>query len=83
MRYYKVAIKQNVEMVCSCFQKGQRQKQLEAKKIRDEIEEKKWEQIDKEEAEYQEKKRREAIEKAKTQLFYQTHRVRGLHVGIS
>lgn len=69
-------------MVCSCFQKGQRQKQLEAKKIRDEIEEKKWEQIDKEEAEYQEKKRREAIEKAKCQLFYQTHRVRGLHVGI-
>lgn len=70
-------------MVCSCFRKGQRQKQLEAKKIRDEIEEKKWEQIDKEEAEYQEKKRREAIEKAKTQLFSQTHRVRGLHVGIS
>lgn len=70
-------------MVCSCFRKGQRQKQLEAKKIRDEIEEKKWEQIDKEEAEYQEKKRREAIEKAKTQLFYQTHRVRGLHVGVS
>lgn len=70
-------------MVCSCFQKGQRQKQLEAKKIRDELEEKKWEQMDKEEAEYQEKKRREAIEKAKTQLFYHTHRVRGLHVGIS
>ncbi|XP_075896319.1 cilia- and flagella- associated protein 210 [Nelusetta ayraudi] len=58
---------------------GQRQKQLEAKKIRDEIERKKWEEIDKEEVEYQEQMRKEAIEKAKTQLFYQTHRVRGLH----
>lgn len=67
----------------SCFLKGQRQKQLEAKKIRDEIERKKWEEIDKEEVEYQEQMRKEAIEKAKTQLFYQTHRVRGLHVGIS
>lgn len=67
----------------SCFLKGQRQKQLEAKKIRDEIEKKKWEEIDKEEAEHQEKMRKEAIEKAKTQLFDQTHRVRGLHVGVS
>lgn len=67
----------------SCFLKGQRQKQLEAKKIRDETEKKKWEQIDKEEAEYQAKMRKEAIEKAKTQQFYQTHRVRGLHVGVS
>lgn len=67
----------------SCFLKGQRQKQLEAKKIRDEIERKKWEEIDKEEVEYQEQMRKEAIEKAKTQLFHQTHRVRGLHVGIS
>lgn len=63
--------------------KGQRQKQLEAKKIRDEIEKKKWEEIDREEAEYQGKKREEAIEKAKTQLFNQTHRVRGLHVSLS
>lgn len=66
-----------------CFLKGQRQKKLEAKKIRDEIAEKKWEEIDKQEAEYQEKKRKEAIEKAKTQLYYQTDRVRGLHVGIT
>lgn len=66
-----------------CFLKGQRQKKLEAKKIRDEIVEKKWEEIDKKEAEYQEKKRKEAIEKAKTQLYYQTDRVRELHVGIT
>ncbi len=63
--------------------KGQRQKKLEARKIREEIEEEKRKQIDREEAEYQEKMRKEAIEKAKTQLFYQTDRVRGLHVGIT
>lgn len=37
--------------------------------------------IDREEAKYQEQKRKEAIEKANTQLFYQNDRVRGLHVG--
>lgn len=67
----------------SCFIKGQRQKQLEAKKVRDEAEKKRWEEIDKEEAEHQQKMRKEAIEKAKTQLFHQSHRVRGLHVGAS
>nr|XP_046259523.1 coiled-coil domain-containing protein 173 [Scatophagus argus] len=61
---------------------GQRQKKLEAKKIRDEIEEEKRKLIDKEEAAYQEQKRKEAIEKAKTQLYYQTDRVRGLHRGL-
>ncbi|XP_070831726.1 cilia- and flagella- associated protein 210 [Chaetodon trifascialis] len=58
---------------------GQRQKTLEAKRIQEEIEEEKRKLTDKEEAEYQEQKRKEAIEKAKTQLFYQTDRVRGLH----
>ncbi|XP_051259642.1 cilia- and flagella- associated protein 210 [Dicentrarchus labrax] len=58
---------------------GQRQKKLEAKKIREEIEEEKKKLTDKEEAEYQEQKRKEAIEKAKTQLYYQTDRVKGLH----
>ncbi|XP_073329634.1 cilia- and flagella- associated protein 210 [Pagrus major] len=61
---------------------GQRQKKLEAKKIRDELEEEKRKAIDREEAKYQEQKRKEAIEKAKTQLFYQTDRVRGLHSGL-
>lgn len=65
------------------YQKGQRQKKLEAKKIRDEIEEEKRKQIDREEAEYQAQKRKEAIQKAKTQLYYQSDRVRGLHVGVA
>ncbi|TDH06906.1 hypothetical protein EPR50_G00118320 [Perca flavescens] len=58
---------------------GQRQKKLEAKKLREEIEEEKRKLTDKEEAKYQEQQRREAIEKAKTQLYYQTDRVKGLH----
>ncbi|KAE8299331.1 Coiled-coil domain-containing protein 173 [Larimichthys crocea] len=58
---------------------GQAQKQLDAKKIRDEIAEEKRKVVDKEEAEYQERKRKEAIEKAKTQLYYQTDRVKGFH----
>ncbi|CAJ1079355.1 coiled-coil domain-containing protein 173 [Xyrichtys novacula] len=58
---------------------GQRQKKLEAKKIREQIEEEKRKQIDKEEAEYQEQRKKEAIEKAKTQMYYQTDRVKGLH----
>ncbi|TKS67235.1 Coiled-coil domain-containing protein 173 [Collichthys lucidus] len=58
---------------------GQAQKQLEAKKIRDEIAEEKRKAVDKEEAEYQERNRKEAIEKAKTQLYYQTDRVKGFH----
>ncbi|KAL6100794.1 cfap210 [Pungitius sinensis] len=58
---------------------GQRQKQLEAKKIRQEIEEEKRKQTDIEEAKYQEQQREEVIEKAKNQLFHQTDRVKGLH----
>lgn len=59
---------------------GQRQKKLEAKKIREEIEEEEKKRIDIEEAKYQEQKRKEAIEKAKTQQYYQTDRVKGFHV---
>ncbi|XP_044071942.1 coiled-coil domain-containing protein 173 [Siniperca chuatsi] len=58
---------------------GQRQKKLEAKQIREQIEEEKRKLTDKEEAKYQEQKRKEAIEKAKTQLYYQTDHVKGLH----
>lgn len=60
--------------------KGQREKKLEAKKIREELEEEKRKQIDVEEAQFKEQQRKEAIEKAKTQLYYQTDRVRGFHV---
>uniref|UniRef100_A0A8D3AS13 Cilia and flagella associated protein 210 n=1 Tax=Scophthalmus maximus TaxID=52904 RepID=A0A8D3AS13_SCOMX len=58
---------------------GQREKKLEAKKIREELEEEKRKQIDVEEAQFKEQQRKEAIEKAKTQLYYQTDRVRGFH----
>ncbi|KAL4636186.1 coiled-coil domain-containing protein 173-like [Arapaima gigas] len=58
---------------------GQRQKKLEAKKIREEISEKERKQTDVEGVKYQQQKRKEAIEKAKTKLLYQTDRVRGFH----
>ncbi|XP_068560425.1 cilia- and flagella- associated protein 210 [Cebidichthys violaceus] len=58
---------------------SQMQKKMEAKKIREEIEEEKRKLADKEEAEYQEQQRKEAVEKAQSQLFYQTDRVKGLH----
>ncbi|XP_035264062.1 coiled-coil domain-containing protein 173-like isoform X2 [Anguilla anguilla] len=58
---------------------GQRQKKLEAKKIREEIEEEEKKQIDLEEAEYQKQKRKEAIAKAKSQQYFQTDRVKGFH----
>lgn len=62
---------------------GQRQKKLEAKKIREQIEEEKRKLIDIEEAKYREQKKKEAIEKARTQLYYQTDRVKGLHVSMA
>uniref|UniRef100_A0A8C1TSD0 Coiled-coil domain containing 173 n=1 Tax=Cyprinus carpio TaxID=7962 RepID=A0A8C1TSD0_CYPCA len=58
---------------------GQRQKKLEAKKFREAIEEEERKQIDLEEAKYQAQIRKEAIEKAKTQQYYQTDRVKGFH----
>ncbi|XP_077472964.1 cilia- and flagella- associated protein 210 [Stigmatopora argus] len=57
----------------------QRQKKLEAKQIREQMEEEKRKQMDLEEAQHREEKRKEAIEKAKTQLYYETERVKGLH----
>lgn len=62
---------------------GQRQKKLEAKKIREEIEEEERKLIDIEEANYQAQIRKEAIEKAKTQQYYQTDRVKEFHVCVS
>ncbi|XP_068428812.1 cilia- and flagella- associated protein 210 [Clinocottus analis] len=58
---------------------GQRQKKIESKKIREEIEEEKRKQTDQEEAKYREQQRKEANEKAQSQMFYQTDRVKGLH----
>ncbi|XP_033106191.1 coiled-coil domain-containing protein 173-like [Anneissia japonica] len=58
---------------------GQRLKKLEARKIREEKEEKERVQIDIEEAKFQAEKRKEAIEKAKTLQYYQTDRVKGFH----
>ena len=48
--------------------------------MREEIEEEEKKQIDLEEAEYQQQKRKEAIAKAKSQLYFQTDRVKGFHV---
>ncbi|KAJ8025292.1 hypothetical protein HOLleu_35464 [Holothuria leucospilota] len=58
---------------------GQRQKKLEARKLKEEQEEKEKVQIDIEEAKFQAQKRKEAIEKAKTLQYYQTDRVKGFH----
>lgn len=44
------------------------------------MEEEKRKQIDKEEAEYRQQQMREAIEKAKTQMYYQTDHVKGFNV---
>uniref|UniRef100_A0A3Q3AXX0 Cilia and flagella associated protein 210 n=1 Tax=Kryptolebias marmoratus TaxID=37003 RepID=A0A3Q3AXX0_KRYMA len=56
-----------------------RQKKLEAKKIREQIEEEERKRIVDEEANFKEQQRQEAIEKARTQMYYQTNRVKGLH----
>ena len=63
-----------------CGFQGQRQRKLEARKIRDEKEEEERKLIDIEEAKFQAQKRKEAIEKAKTLQYYQTDRVKGFHV---
>lgn len=47
------------------------------------MEEEKRKVTDQEEAQYQEQQRKEANEKAQSQLFYQTDRVKGLHVGVA
>lgn len=56
---------------------------LEAKKIREQIEEEKRKQVDAEEAKYREEKQKEVLRRARTQLYYQTNRVKGLHVSTS
>lgn len=61
---------------------GQRLKRLQARELREEKEEAERVKIDIEEAEFQAARRREAIEKAKTMLYYQTDRVKQFHVCI-
>uniref|UniRef100_A0A087XUH8 Cilia and flagella associated protein 210 n=1 Tax=Poecilia formosa TaxID=48698 RepID=A0A087XUH8_POEFO len=58
---------------------GKRQKRLEAKKIREEMEEEKRKEMAAEEAKYREEERKEALTKARTQLYYQNDRVKGLN----
>jgi len=58
---------------------GHRQKKLEARNLREEKEEEERKLIDIEEEKFQAQKRKEAIERAKTQQYYQTDRVKGFH----
>lgn len=58
---------------------GQRQKKLEARRQREEEEEEERKKIDVEEAKYQAEQRRVAIERAKTQQYFQTDRLKGFH----
>ena len=67
-------------MICIYLFQGQRQRKLEARRIREEKEEEERKQIDLEEAKFQAAQRKEAIEKAKTQQYYQTDRVKNFHV---
>lgn len=59
---------------------GQRQRKLEARKVREAKEEEERLAIDIEEAKFQAQQRKDAIDKAKTQQYYQTDRVKGFHV---
>lgn len=58
---------------------GQRQRKLEARKLREQKEEEERVAVDIEEAKFQAAQRKEAIDKAKTQQYYQTDRVKGFH----
>ncbi|NWW43535.1 CC173 protein, partial [Pedionomus torquatus] len=58
---------------------GLAQRKLKAKKLREEREEEERKLLDLEEQEFQAAKRKEAIERAKTYLYYQTERLRGFH----
>ncbi|XP_040417821.1 coiled-coil domain-containing protein 173-like [Cygnus olor] len=58
---------------------GQAQRKIKAKKLREEKEEKERKLLDLEEAQFQAAKRKEAIDQAKTYLYYQNERVKGLH----
>ncbi|KFO72225.1 Coiled-coil domain-containing protein 173, partial [Cuculus canorus] len=55
------------------------QQRLKAKKLRDERKEEEEKLLDLEEAQFQAAKRKEIIDKAKTYLFYESERVKGLH----
>ena len=55
---------------------------MEARDIREAKEEEERKLIDIEEAQFQATKRKEAIERAKTQQYYQTDRVKGFHVSV-
>ncbi|NWR59398.1 CC173 protein, partial [Bucorvus abyssinicus] len=55
------------------------QQKLKAKKLREEREEEERKLLDLEEERFQAAKRKEAIDRAKTYLFYQNERVKGLH----
>lgn len=56
------------------------QRKLKAKKLREEREEEERKLLDMEEEQFQAAKRKEAIDRAKTYLYYQNERVKGLHV---
>uniref|UniRef100_H2Z1I6 Trichohyalin-plectin-homology domain-containing protein n=1 Tax=Ciona savignyi TaxID=51511 RepID=H2Z1I6_CIOSA len=58
---------------------GQRQKKLQARKLREEKEEEGRVKLDIEEAKYQAEKRRQAIDKAKTIQYFQTDRIKSFH----
>jgi len=58
---------------------GQRQRKLAARAERLEQEEQQQQKIDAEEAKFQQAKRREAIDKAKTLQYYETDRVKNFH----
>ncbi|XP_041056341.1 coiled-coil domain-containing protein 173 isoform X1 [Carcharodon carcharias] len=61
---------------------GQRQKRLDAGKLRKEGEEAARQQLDIEEAKYMAQKRKESLEQARTLLFYQTDRVKGFNAAL-
>ncbi|NXT52570.1 CC173 protein, partial [Pluvianellus socialis] len=58
---------------------GLAQRKLKAKKLREEREEEERKLLDLEEEKFQAAKRKEAIDHAKTYLYYQNERVKGLH----
>ena len=67
----------------NCFlSKGQRQANLEARKLKEEREEQERQKLDQEEAKIQAEKRTQAIEKAKMQQYFQTEKIRKFHVFI-
>ncbi|XP_053900240.1 cilia- and flagella- associated protein 210 isoform X3 [Malaclemys terrapin pileata] len=59
--------------------RGQAQRKLKARKLREEKEEEERKLLDLEEAQFQAAKRKEAIEQAKKYQYYQNERVKGLH----